>query len=345
MSDDLASWTREYTAVFEVYLRQPGEESLRLPRDLGQRALGNGLGILDALALHEQALLSLEQGGSSGVSIAQAHSFHREFLSPFDLELRALSDVRVELGRATQAVLALRSQLEAVNKELESFRYSISHDLRAPLRAIDGFGAILEREHAQSLDEEGRHCLEIIRSSTGRLEQLIEALLLLVRVGRAEMRRQSANVSNLAREVADELSRNEADRKVVFKLCPGLVADADPTLFRIVLESLLSNAWKFTARTPEAHVEFGAQEQPDGTTFFVRDNGIGFNMQYAGKLFTPFQRLHGENEFPGTGIGLAVVRRIVERHGGRVWIDAAVNKGATIFFTCPPERGRSAERT
>lgn len=336
MSDARASLQQQYTAALEVYLKEPGQDALRAAGTLGKRALDEGLGILETLALHEKALEGLSAAAMPPPSSsARANDFLHAALAPFEDKLRSGDAIEGEL----------REQVETISKELESFRYSVSHDLRAPLRAIDGFSGILEEEYAKGLDDEGRHCLEIVRSSARRMGQLIEDLLLLVRVGRGELSRQCVNISDMAREVASDLQQKQPERKVAFHLQEGLTADADAKLLRIVVDHLLGNAWKFTAKTAQPRVEFGAQEHPEGTVFFVRDNGVGFNMEYAGRLFTPFQRLHTETEFPGTGIGLAVVRRIVERHGGRVWAEAAVDRGATIFFTVPPPRSRSVERT
>lgn len=335
MSSDLESLRREYSAAFEAYLKEPDQDALRRAGGLGEQALEVGLGLLEALYLHEHALQSVPSARAPTSESAKATDFLRAFLAPFDRKVRSGDQVQAEL----------RNQVDSIAKELESFRYSVSHDLRAPLRAIDGFSGILEEEHAKALDEEGRHCLQIVRSSAARMGQLIEDLLLLVRVGRGELSRQSINLSEMAREVATALQHKEPERKVSFTVQEGIVADADPRLLRIVIENLLGNAWKFTAKTAEPRVEFGAVEQAEGTVFFVRDNGVGFNMEYAGKLFNPFQRLHSEAEFPGTGIGLAVVRRIVDRHGGRVWVEAAVDRGATVFFTLPPAPSRSAAMT
>src|SRR5687768_15115867 len=197
MSGELESMGPHYRVALEAYLKHPEDDALRPARELGERAVAAGLGILDALAWHEKALQALPAVVSGGDSTAQAGNFLGELLTPLELEFR----------NSRETVLEQRDQIEAVSKELESFRYSVSHDLRAPLRAIEGFSAILEEEHADKLDEEGRHCLEIVRSSARRLGQLIEDLLLLVRVGRGDLSRQRVNVSDMAREVAAELER------------------------------------------------------------------------------------------------------------------------------------------
>lgn len=234
-----------------------------------------------------------------------------------------------------QARAALVEELERANGELEAFSYSVSHDLRAPLRSIDGFSLALLEDYAPLLGDTGRDYLTRVRSATQRMSDLIDALLELSRLGRAELTRDRAGISDIARSVADELQRREPERTVTFAIHDGLVVDADSRLLRVVFDNLIGNAWKFTSKTAQARIEFGAEVRGNDTIYFVRDNGAGFNMTSAAKLFGPFQRLHKETDFPGTGIGLATVRRIVERHGGRVWAEGAVGQGATVFFTIP----------
>ncbi|TAK22096.1 MAG: response regulator [Chloroflexota bacterium] len=237
--------------------------------------------------------------------------------------------------------VALASELERKNKELEAFSYSVSHDLRVPLGSIDGFSQILLEDYADKLDAEGREYLRHIRGSALRMAELIDDLLELARVGRAELSRGPVDLSTSARAIADGFLRVDPERKVVFDIPDSLIVDADGRLMRVLLENLLGNAWKFTSKVPEARIEFGLIEWEGSKTFFIRDNGAGFDMTYAAKLFNPFQRLHGEDEFPGTGIGLATVQRVVDRHGGRVWAEGAVGRGATVFFTVPSNRSAS----
>ena len=225
------------------------------------------------------------------------------------------------------------SDLERANRELETFSYSVSHDLRAPLRAIDGFSKALLTDCVASLDEQGRHYLERVRSGTQRMGQLIDDLLSLSRITRGSLRRDRVEVSELARSTLAELSGRQPERRAESTVSDDLVAQADPRLLAILLENLLGNAWKFTSKQSVARIEIGKEEREDGTVFFVRDNGAGFDMEYAKRLFTPFQRLHSEAQFEGTGIGLATVHRIVTRHGGRIWAQAAPGRGATFFFT------------
>ncbi len=228
-------------------------------------------------------------------------------------------------------------ELEAANKELEAFSYSVSHDLRAPLRAIDGFGRVLEEDYEPRLDEPGRDHLRRIRAATQHMAQLIDDLLGLAQVTRSGMRRERVDLSGLAKAIAEDLKRTQPEREAEFTITEGLIVNGDARLLRLALENLLGNAWKFTAKKPRARIEFGVTEQEGRPAYFVRDNGAGFDMAYAGKLFGAFQRLHGMKDFPGTGIGLATAQRIMHRHGGRVWAESAVEQGATFYFTLSPE--------
>lgn len=232
-----------------------------------------------------------------------------------------------------QRVHARTAQLEVANKELESFAYSVSHDLRAPLRAIDGFSQALLEDCADQIDDLGQDYLERVRANTQRMGELIDALLLLSRLSRAEMRLEAVDLSALAQHIATDLQRGDNERQVEFSIKPELVVEGDARLLRVVLENLLGNAWKFSGARSEACIEFGAVEQDGERAYFVRDNGVGFDMAYAHKLFGAFQRLHPMNEFAGTGIGLATVQRVVHRHQGQVWARAAPEEGATFFFT------------
>jgi DNA-binding response OmpR family regulator len=246
-------------------------------------------------------------------------------------EARAARDI-------AQARAGLVEELQRTNEELESFSYSVSHDLRAPLRSIDGFSQALLEDYSNSLDERGRGYLRRVRSAAQRMGELIDDLLELSRVGRAELTRNPTNLSEIARSIADELRRKDPDRDALVVVRDGLVAQADARLVRILLENLIGNAWKFTSKIPAARIELDVEFRQEDAVYRVRDNGAGFDMTYATKLFAPFQRLHGEADFPGTGIGLATVRRIVDRHGGRVWAEGEVGRGATVFFTIPASR-------
>lgn len=229
-----------------------------------------------------------------------------------------------------QAIL----ELTAVNKELEAFSYSVSHDLRAPLRSIDGFSQALLEDCSKELDANGQDYLRRIRSATQRMGQLIDDMLTLSRVTRSDMRKESVNFSELASRICTHLQQAHPERQVEFEIELGLVIHGDSRLLQVVLENLLNNAWKFTSRQQQARIELGAiADNHSIPVYFVRDNGVGFDMTFADKLFKPFQRLHGMREFPGNGIGLATVQRIIHRHGGQVWAEGASNQGATFYFT------------
>jgi PAS domain S-box-containing protein len=227
------------------------------------------------------------------------------------------------------------SELEAANKELEAFSYSVSHDLRAPLRGIDGFSGALLEDEADKLDEKGKDYLHRICASTRHMSQLIDDMLKLSKISSSDMQHDQVDLSTLANKVASELQNAQPERLAEFVIEPDLRAEGDLSLLKIVLENLMNNAWKFTAPHPSARIEFGRKELEGKPAYFLRDNGVGYNIAYADKLFSPFQRLHSTAEFPGTGIGLATVQRIIHRHGGRVWAEGEVEKGATVYFTLP----------
>lgn len=277
------------------------------------------------------------------VVVAQSHADLRDIFFLFGallaLGLGALTLVITRLRRVSveleDQVTQRTTQLAAANKELEAFSYSVSHDLRAPLRSIDGFSRALLDDYSGQLDEVGQDYLNRVRAATQRMGQLIDDMLMLSRVTRSEMKPESVNLSLLAQSVVDELRQEYPERSVEFVCMPGMLVRGDTHLLKIVLENLLGNAWKFTSKRDQAHIEFGVMHQIDASVYFVRDNGAGFDMAYVGKLFSAFQRLHAMTEFPGTGIGLATVQRIIHRHGGQAWAEGELNKGATFYFTLP----------
>jgi PAS domain S-box-containing protein len=262
---------------------------------------------------------------------AQGRAYRNQKGDPVRM-MGVVTDI-TERKREEEEKAKLNAQLQAANKELEAFSYSVSHDLRAPLRHIDGFGQILLEDYAGKLDDEGRRHLQRVREASQQMAQLIDDLLNLSRVTRAEMRREAVDLSRMAERAAEALNKTQPDRKAEFVIEDGLVAEGDERLLRVVLDNLLGNAWKYTGKRPQARIEFGRTNHAGRPAYFVRDNGAGFDMTYAHKLFGAFQRLHSVSEFPGTGIGLATVQRIVHRHGGDVWAEGAVDKGATFYFT------------
>lgn len=261
----------------------------------------------------------------------------RERTAELQAEISERKLVEEEIHRLNeeleQRVAQRTAQLEAVNKELETFSYSVSHDLRAPLRAIDGFSQALSEDYAAQLDEQGQDYLQRVRAATQRMGQLIDDILNLSRITRSEMRQQQVNLSLLVETIAQELRQTQPQREAEFVIAPNLIAKGDPHLLQVALENLMGNAWKFTQKQAQATIEFGLTRQNDQPAYFIRDNGVGFDMAYAHKLFGPFQRLHTRNEFEGSGIGLATVQRIIQRHGGRIWVESAVGQGTTFYFT------------
>lgn len=246
-----------------------------------------------------------------------------------------ISPIRDARGALVGASIAARdiSARKLAEAELEAFNYSVAHDLRSPLRAIDGFASVLARDHAASLNEGGLRHLQRVREAARRMGQLIDGLLALGQLTRVGLRTQQVDLSQLARAALERLRESQPGRAVDVVVADGVIVRGDETLLGAVVENLLGNAWKFTRDIPHARIEFGAAEEAGRTVYFVRDNGAGFDMAYASKLFGVFQRLHRQNEFEGTGVGLATVQRIVRRHGGTIWADAKVGEGACFRFT------------
>lgn len=241
--------------------------------------------------------------------------------------------IEADVQKLNEDLKQRAAQLEAANKELESFSYSVSHDLRAPLRSIDGFSHAVLEDYGEQLPDEARNYLERARAAAQRMAVLIDDLLNLSRVTRAAVHPRFINLSTMVNEIADTLKESQPERQVNFSITPDLMVEADPHLIHIVLENLLSNAWKFTSKRDLTVIEFGQQNHVKERTFFIRDNGVGFDMAYADKLFGVFQRLHAMSEYPGTGVGLATVQRIITIHGGRIWAQSVVGKGTTFYFT------------
>lgn len=246
--------------------------------------------------------------------------------------LRAEQEIRA-LNRSLEDRVAVRTrELEEAAEELESFSYSVSHDLRGPLRSINGFSlAVLER-YGEKLEDQGRSYLERVRQATDRMGRLIDDLLALSRVGRAELIPEPLDLGKMVNEKAEELKGEEPEREVEFIVPEDLKALGDERLIGVVVDNLVRNAWKFSSKHTTARIEIGKQEQNGETVYFVKDNGAGFDMEYADKLFLPFQRLHPTGQFEGSGIGLATVKRIIQRHGGRIWAEGEVENGATVYF-------------
>lgn len=247
--------------------------------------------------------------------------------------IESQNEVRRMNAELEQRVAARTLQLESANRELEAFAYAVSHDLRAPLRSMSGFSQVLYDSAPAGLDEKSRDYLRRIRDASLRMSTLIEDLLSLSRISRSELIPRPTNLSQICVEAAATVRDRYAGRQLELTIQPGMMVNGDTRLLRIAMENLLDNAWKYTANTPAAQVSIGIQPGEHGPVYFVRDNGVGFDMAYSARLFGPFQRLHAESQFPGTGIGLVTVQRIVARHGGRIWAQAEPDRGATFYFT------------
>jgi light-regulated signal transduction histidine kinase (bacteriophytochrome) len=302
-------------------IMMPGLDGFGLLRELraDARTRTIPLILLSARAGEESAVEGLDAGADDYLA------------KPFSAqELLARVRTHLELARVRRE---WASELEQANNELEAFSYSVSHDLRAPLRAIDGFSSALIEEYSEKLDTQATRYLQRIRTGIQKMSTLISDLLDLSRISRAHLHKEPISLTELARGVAAELYDKEPSRKVTVEIADELTARGDARLMTIVLVNLLSNAWKYTAKRPAAEIAFGREKAGNETVFYVRDNGAGFNMAYVNKLFAPFQRLHQDSDFEGTGIGLATVQRIIARHGGRVWAEATVENGATFYFT------------
>lgn len=246
----------------------------------------------------------------------------------------AILDLNRDLERRVEQRTA---QLEALNKELEAFSYSVSHDLRSPLNTIDGFSQLLVRLEGEKISDKGGHCLSRIRAATRQMSELIEGLLSLAQLSHDQLRSEVVDLSTIARDVAQAFREREPERQVQINIQDGLLAHGDPRLLSAVMHNLLGNAWKFTSKQTAAQIDVGSAFEANGqTVYFVKDNGAGFDMAFAEKLFVTFERLHLATDFSGTGVGLTTVKRVIDRHGGRIWADSSVNEGASFYFTLEP---------
>ncbi len=259
--------------------------------------------------------------------------YERSYQRATQALLESQDEVRQMNADLERRVTARTLQLESANRELEAFAYAVSHDLRAPLRSMSGFSQILQESAPESLDEKSRGYLRRICDASARMSALIDDLLSLSRISRSELTPRETSLTQIATDVAATVRDRYPGRAVELTIQPGMDVHGDTRLLRIAMENLLDNAWKYTANADPARIEVGCESSDSGNTYFVRDNGVGFDMAYSAKLFGPFQRLHAESQFPGTGIGLVTVQRIIARHGGRIWAQAEPDRGATFYFT------------
>jgi len=331
----------QYLSSLERFLRSGDESALSRAYELGRRAMKDGLGVLDVSAMHQQAIDGLVASAPPSEQprfLRAAGTFLTELLSPFEMSLRGYRAANEELRRLNESLRKQKEAVESVNRELESFSYSVSHDLRAPLRGIDGFSQILLEDFSDVLGAEGTEHLRHVREAAAHMAHLIDDLLGLARVTQTDIHPVQVDLSGLVHRIAERLQASSPGRQVRFCIMEGVVGNGDPGLLAIVLENLLGNAWKFTSKRDHAEIAFGREDRDGAPTYYVRDNGAGFNMANAHKLFGAFQRFHAASQFEGTGIGLATVQRIIHRHEGRVWAEAEVDAGATFFFTLGEQR-------
>jgi signal transduction histidine kinase len=308
----------EYIQTLGRYLAGPSESVLTEAYSLGRRALAEGVGLVEWATIHDEALAVVEMSAAGSEALVNAGMFFRESLSPYEMTQRGYVETNTWLERLNHDLRneiaqkeRLAEQLEESNRELEAFSYSVAHDLRAPLRHIAGFSALVLKDHAA----------------------VIDGLLVLARTARGELARKPVDLSPRANAILSRLRLTEPDRDVVVEVADSIPANGDPRLLEAVLENLLGNAWKFTSKKAQAHIEVGIDKTKTPTVYFVSDDGAGFDMAWADRLFGVFQRLHTKEAFPGTGIGLATVQRIIRKHGGRIWAESQVDRGATFYFT------------
>jgi len=294
-------------------------------------------GVLKPITRLQQATRQVAAGNLDFVLGLRGDDEIGELSRNFDAMTTALRSSFAQVGRSNQALAVL-------NEELEAFSYSVSHDLRGPLRSMDGFAQVLLEDYGGKLDEEGKDALQRIRAASQRMGNIIDDLLRLSQVTRAELKVTRVDLSAIAREIAEAIDREQSSRSVQWAIEAGLSVRADPALMRIAMQNLLQNAWKFTGKTDRPLIRVGALERGARTVVFVADNGVGFDMAHADKLFGAFQRLHHVGDFPGTGIGLAIVRRIIRRHEGEIWAQAKPGEGATFFFSLKEATNGSDEQ-
>ncbi|HEX8699921.1 MAG TPA: CHASE3 domain-containing protein [Myxococcaceae bacterium] len=345
-------------SLAEQPLRLPGPPRMERPGDASKAVLdlgarpeaAEGLPTLPGFLAHGlryQVILPLGSGPSPVGSLILASQW-REPLDERAVQIalevsdqmsialeqaRLREQLRGEAERLERQVRERTWELEEANRELEAFSYSVSHDLRGPLRAVDGFAQAIEDDEGNVLTPRSQRFFGKVKAASGRMAELIDDLLNLSRLSRAELTREPVELSTLAGQVIAELQAREPQRQVEVSIAPGLVGVGDMRLLRIVFDNLLGNAWKFTAKQPQPRIEVGALARQGETVIYIRDNGAGFDMAYAQKLFSPFQRMHSDDEFPGTGIGLATVHRILRRHAGHIWAESTVGSGSTFYFT------------
>jgi signal transduction histidine kinase len=338
LSDPGTELQQRYRATLAEHLASSAEETLSAAYELGRWALEQGHGLLDISSAHHRALDELFATlGAEPTALQRASEFFAESLTPFEMAYLGFREANSELRRQNAELVLAQDKADSAMAELEAFSYSVSHDLRAPLRRMDGFSELLTEDCAELLSDEGKRYVNSIRESAQHMSRLIDDLLRLAQVTRAELYEQDLDFAAMAHAIEGRMRQPEPDRSVELSVKGDLRAFGDRRLLAVALENLLSNAWKFSSKRQHAQIELGAAIDRGKKVYYVKDNGAGFDMQHADKLFGPFQRLHSSRDFEGTGIGLATVRRVIRRHGGRVWAESNVDRGATFYFTLHDE--------
>jgi light-regulated signal transduction histidine kinase (bacteriophytochrome) len=347
---DRQSLAAALSVALAHYLDAADETSLSAAYDLGRSAVNAGMGLLDVALMFQDATAALDHSAPERRRLNQAAEFLVEALAPFEMTYRGYKDANEQLRKMAQrlaqqnrALSEATAAAEAANKDLEAFSYSVSHDLRAPVRHIDGFARLLRAEIGSSASEAALKHLGTIERSAGSMAQMIDDLLNLAQLDRKGIVRRAVDLNAVVAEVIRELDADTSGRTIEWRLDTLPTLDCDPGLVRIVFANLLANAVKYTRRRARAVIEVGYRPDNRRAIVFVKDNGAGFDPRYAAKLFGVFQRLHRQDEFEGTGVGLATVARIVRKHGGAIWADAAPDAGATFFFSLEPPLDAAAD--
>jgi light-regulated signal transduction histidine kinase (bacteriophytochrome) len=344
---DRRSLALEYAAALKLHLTtEGGEAALLSAYVLGRSAWSGGLGVLDMAMLHHEALKQVIACNDVAIDpdyMTRAGEFLAEGISSFEMALRGYEEANKNLTITNDSLNAVNREFQALNKELDGFTFSVSHDLRAPVRAFSGYVRMLSNDYSALLDDEGRRRLSILENEAHRMGQLIDDLLEFSKLGRQHMQSSPIDMSALAREVVDEERQHSNSADVVVHMGALPDAQGDRALIRHVWQNLVSNAIKYSSKTASPAITISGELVGIDAVYCVRDNGAGFNMKYADRLFGAFQRLHAATDFPGTGVGLAIVQRIIARHEGRVWADARVGEGAAFWFTL--KRKQEDERT
>ncbi|MDQ5985348.1 MAG: Adaptive-response sensory-kinase SasA [Syntrophus sp. SKADARSKE-3] len=330
MKAKISTFERAYKCYLQECLSGAGEVALQHGYELGRQAIRDGLGVMDIISTQHKVLLDLLADAETVSDcihvVKSSQDLFAEYLAPFELTHRGFLEIE-----------SLNRKLEVANKELESFSYSVSHDLRAPLRAIDGYSRMILRREEKNFDAETRRQFSFIRSNVEAMDSLIEDLLAFSRFGKRGMTRTNLNMEEIIRDVWQNLLTINPDRNMTLHIEGVRSGIGDRSLMREVFSNLLGNAVKFTRNRDITLIEMGSCIQDNETVYHIRDNGVGFDMKFHDKLFGVFQRLHRSDQYEGSGIGLALVQRIIHRHGGRVWAEGRVDEGATFYFTLPLE--------